>query len=163
MRQCFTSWEALRSSLRNFPYCLEPCRYPGFFPLLQVLKNSTHPLASEFLQTLERPIQIIAQLLTENQQLRQKQQSSQDDRVAQLLAENQRLRQELQALKSNQRVPEPQRSPHILANWIPSRWNTSRQKQPGWSGLRAEIKTRQLLFSQSFQNSLQEMSNCKKS
>lgn len=100
-------------------------RYPGFFPLLQVLKNSTHPLASEFLQTLERPIQIIAQLLTENQQLRQKQQSSQDDRVAQLLAENQRLRQELQALKSNQRVPEPQRSPHILANWIPSRWNTT--------------------------------------
>ncbi|XP_066482835.1 uncharacterized protein [Tiliqua scincoides] len=84
----------------------------------EVLRNSTHPLAVEILQLLERFTQIVAQLLTE------KQQSSQGDLVVQLSAENQRLPQELQELKSSQRAPVPQRAPRSQANRNPFKRNT---------------------------------------
>ncbi|XP_053106190.1 uncharacterized protein LOC128324955 isoform X2 [Hemicordylus capensis] len=74
---------------------------------LQALRSSTHPLALQFLQALERPIQIAAQLFAENQRLQQELQSHPGDQVTHLLAENQRLRQELQELKSSRKAQGP--------------------------------------------------------
>ncbi|KAJ6661151.1 hypothetical protein lerEdw1_015287 [Lerista edwardsae] len=94
---------------------------------LQVLRSSDHPLALAFLQSLERPAQIIAQLLTENHQLQQKQQQDrgQNNQVAELLAENQKLQQELEELKSGQKTSVPQKKYHFSVNWKPFSWNTA--------------------------------------
>ncbi|XP_077187101.1 uncharacterized protein LOC143834288 [Paroedura picta] len=82
---------------------------------LEVLRNSSHPLSSQFLQAIEGPFQIVNDLLDENQQLQkelsevklfqqelQKWRSSKGISAHHLVAENQRLRQELQELKNAQ-------------------------------------------------------------
>ncbi|KAL8184961.1 UNVERIFIED_CONTAM: hypothetical protein K2H54_033431 [Gekko kuhli] len=97
---------------------------------LKSLRSSSHPQSSEFLQALERPIQIVNDLLGENQHLQkelnnshflreclqaevkqlqqelQKRQSGRGVSEHHLVAENQRLQQELQKRQSSRGLSE---------------------------------------------------------
>ncbi|XP_048372528.1 uncharacterized protein LOC125444130 [Sphaerodactylus townsendi] len=73
---------------------------------LKVLRSSSHPQSSQFLQALERPVQIMNELLAENQRLQKELNNSQGLQVRSLQAEVKRLQQELLKQQDSKKVSE---------------------------------------------------------